>query len=434
MSEKRRVAIIGAGYAGLACAVELAARGVPATVFESAREPGGRARVVQKDGFTLDNGQHVLVGAYTETLRLMRTVGVHPERVLRRMPLTLYYPGKMSLIAPRLPAPFNLAVALWRARGLSSDERSAAFRLMNTLRRNHYRLSFDMPVSRFLEDELQPKKLRRLLWEPLCISALNTPPDEASAQIFINVLQDTLSGSRRRSDLLIPRTDMTRLFPRAACEWIRRRLGEVRLSTEVQSLHANGAQFALRSAGRDALEHFDRVVVATAPYHAGELISSFHATLREQEMLSAFGWEPIVTCYLKYDERVRLPRPMIGMYKGYAQWAFDRGRLGGPKGLIALVISARGRHRALRRADLAATLHEELAKVVHDLPAPEWSQVITEKRATFACRPGVQRPGVQTPVPGLYLCGDYTASRYPATIEAAVRSGVSCANLIAQTP
>ena len=102
----RRVAVIGAGYAGLAAAMTLVREGCIVTLFESNRVPGGRARRVEYRGTTLDNGQHILLGAYRETLALMNEAGV-PANALRRMPLTLHFPRRMPLVAPRLPAPYR---------------------------------------------------------------------------------------------------------------------------------------------------------------------------------------------------------------------------------------------------------------------------------------------------------------------------------------
>src|SRR3954468_24260827 len=106
-----RVAVVGAGYAGLAAAVALTRAGAAVSVFETNRTPGGRARRVEYRGTLLDNGQHLLLGAYRETLALIRGAGA-PERALLRLPLPLVFPGRFRLRAPRLPAPLHLAAAL----------------------------------------------------------------------------------------------------------------------------------------------------------------------------------------------------------------------------------------------------------------------------------------------------------------------------------
>jgi uncharacterized protein with NAD-binding domain and iron-sulfur cluster len=118
---------------------------------------------------------------------------------------------------------------------------------------------------------------------------------------------------------------------------------------------------------------------------------------------------------------------MVGVASGHAQWLFDFGALRGHPGLVAAVLSGHGRHEALPPDDLAERIHGEIARIVPDLPPRRWHRVITEKRATFACVPGVPRPLTLTPLPGLLLAGDYVAGDYPATLEGAVRSGVAAA-------
>ena len=147
------------------------------------------------------------------------------------------------------------------------------------------------------------------------------------------------------------------------------------------------------------------------------------------ELAPKYEYEPIYTCYLQYPAGTHLPFPMLGLDSGLVQWVFDRGTITGHPGLLACVISARGDHQQMEHAELAGRAHHELRAVLPSLPAPEWSQVIAEKRATFACTPGVKRPGPETAIPGLFLAGDYTDPDYPPTLEAAVRSGVRAAGV-----
>lgn len=402
-----RVAIVGAGYAGLACAVELAATGHMVEVFEASRTLGGRARAVALDGITVDNGAHILVGAYRETLRLMRKVGA-PETTLQRQPLHLEYPGDFRLRAPKLPAPLHLALALATARGLSWPEKFAAIRFMRRQKYQRFRLDADMAVADLLAAHRQPARVCRFLWEPLCLAALNTPPAEACAQVFLNVLRDSLAADRAASDLLLPTVDLSALFPEPAAHFVEARGGKVHRATRISSL--------------DELAAFDHRVLAVAPWHP--------AALAPQIAMPGFTWQPIVTLYLQYPTDVRLPFVMVGRASGHAQWLLDRGALCGQAGLLAAVISGEGPHRALARDALAAAVHGEIATLLPGLPAPRRHWIIEEKRATFACTPSLQRPPTATGDPTLWLAGDYVAGDYPATIEGAVRSGVKAAGAI----
>lgn len=427
----RRVAVIGAGYAGMAAAVELTARSIPATVFEASRTLGGRARSVELEGHQLDNGQHILIGAYRETLHLMKQTGSDPDRLLKRIPLHLEYPGQLCLSAPHLPAPLHLAWALIAARGLNWREKIAAIRFMNDLKRNHFRLEDDKDrsVAALLDLHNQPQRLRDYLWEPLCVAALNTGAAHASAQVFLNVLRDSLASTRESSDLLLPVTDLSALFPEPAAAFVEQHGGSVRRQTAIRRIARTTCGFTLHD-DHQPLGDFSEVIVAVAPYHLATLLDDLPELVALRASIAGLQYEPIVTCYLAYPPHIRLPAPMLGHAGGILQWLFDRGQLGGPQGLLAAIVSARGRHLELSGEELALRIHGEIRSIRADLPSPRWHRTITEKRATFSCTPALARPTTITPLAGLLLAGDYIACEYPGTIEAAVRSGTAAATAI----
>lgn len=419
------VAIIGGGYAGLAAATELAAHGFAPRVFEAAPTLGGRARRIRHRGLELDNGAHILLGAYRETLRLMRTVGV-ADRALKRLPLTWRIENNLRLVLPRLPAPLNLLAGLVLARGLTTRERIAAAQFIARLRRAGFEPDRDSTVARLLAENGQPERLVRLLWTPLCVAALNTPPGEASARVFLSVLRDALMQKRSDSDLLLPATDFSRLFPEAAARYVAERGGRVLLRSAVEAIVPRAGRFVLHQRGRE--HEADGVICAVGPHQAARLLRPLGALSGPVEQIAALAYEPICTVYLQYPGSVELPAPMLGLANGAAQWLFDRQALAGQRGLVAVVISAARAHGNDRIARLVA---DEMAVHFPEFGKPLWSKAIIERFATFRCLPNLERPENETPLAGLYLAGDYTASAYPATLESAVRSGVRCARLIA---
>ncbi len=424
-----RVAVVGAGWAGMAAAVCLADREIPVTVFEASRNLGGRARRVSIDGAELDNGQHILIGAYRETLALMRKVGADPGKLLMRLPLELRFAGGFHLRAPRLPYPLNLLLALLGARGLSLAQGVAAIRFMSRMQKDGFRVKPDCSVAVLLETNGQLGALRRYLWEPLCIAALNTPPADASAQVYAHVLRDGLTGARENSDLLLPRTDLGRLFPEPAAAFIGAHGGSIDMGVTVHRISRDGTAFFLD----DRPQRFSHVIIACAPQHASTLLDGFPELEQCRRTIDALQYEPIFTCYLRYPNPVRLSSPMLGLAGPICQWVFDRGQLSGQLGLLAVVISATGTHEELSQQELAGRIHAELKAALPGLPEPLWTKIIGEKRATFSCRPALMRPAGETDVQGLFLAGDYTANGYPGTLEAAVRSGLVAARLIAST-
>jgi len=425
-----KVAVIGGGWAGLAAAVELSAAGATVTVFEAAKQLGGRARRVDIHGHAIDNGQHILLSAYRETLRLMTTVGANPERLLKRLPLALRHPAAgFSLELPGLPAPLHLAAGLLSAKGCSVCEKFSAVRFMLALRADHYRLATDCTVAELLDRHGQSGALRRFMWEPLCLAALNTPADRASAQIFANVLRDSLGGDRADTELLLPTVDLGRIFPDAAAEFVTARGGRIMLSTRIEALDPS---LEIES------ERFDHLILATAPQHAAALLEKHAETSLVAAQLADYDYEPIATLYAGYPPEITLPCPMLGLESrapgGLGQWVFDRGELTGMPGVMAFVLSASGVWDERDSESLMAALHGELENALgRKLPAALWHQLIRERRATFTCRPNLTRPTTQTALRGLWLAGDYVCAGYPATLEGAVRSGVTAARRILES-
>ena len=455
--DARSVAVVGGGWAGCAAAVELARRGVHVTLFEAARTLGGRARAVEVDGRRLDNGQHILLGAYKQTLGLMKRVGIDPAAAILRLPLQMRYPpgavlsnDGMDFVAPRLPAPLHVLVALLRAKGLQREDKLALAQFSSAAKWMGWRLDTDVPVTVLLERFGQTECLTRLMWHPLCLAALNTAPERASANVFLAVLRDSLGAKRAASDMLIPRLDLGALFPQAAGRFIAAQGGTVHTGAKVSSLTRTASGWELAAAGQ-ALGgawrgSFDAVVLATPAAAAATLLAQVAESAETTDLatqLDSFEYEPIATCYLQYDAALRLPLPFCALLDApdeerFGQFVFDRGQIDSNQaGLLAVVISAAGAAAALDQDALARACAVQLGAAFPGmgLEAPQWSRVITEKRATFACTPGLVRPANATALPGLVLAGDYTAGDeksgdYPATLESAVRSGQAAASVI----
>ena len=401
-----RVAVIGGGWAGIAAAVELTARGIPTTLFEAGRVLGGRARSANLDGRVLDNGQHILLGAYRDTLELMRQVGADPDQLFDRRPLRVIDNAGFELALPRLPAPLNVAWGLLAARGVGLGEKLRTALWMDGIKRRGFRLAADITVSQWLDAAGQTGALRRHLWEPLCLAALNTPAERASAQLFANVLRDSLGSPRREdTDLLLPRVPLGQLLPEPASKWLRGKGAELKMSTRVQNL--TPADNGILVDG----EAFAAAIIATAPQHVGTLWP---------DCATDYLYEPIATVYLQFGSRTKLPFPLRNLTGRLGQWVVDRG-----DGLVGCVLSGHGAWESLDDNALTQALEDELALGEPSL----WHKVIREKRATFSAQPGIHRPDCRAADRRIFLAGDYTWADYPATLEGAVRSGRHAARL-----
>jgi squalene-associated FAD-dependent desaturase len=418
-----KVAVIGAGWAGMAAAVGLSSAGHSVTVFEASRILGGRARALPAtlpDGrsFTLDNGQHILIGAYSETLRLMQVVGVDPQAALLRLPLTLKFPDGLGLQLPRLPAPLDAFAGIVAARGWRLRDKWSLLSTAAGWQRAGFRCAATTTVAQLCV-RLPPRVMAELI-EPLCVSALNTPAASASAQVFLRVMQDALFGLPGGSHLLLPRIDLSGLFPGAAARWLSVRGMPVRLGERVDTLQPQGAQWRVQGGV------FDVAILASSPSESVRVLD--HASQTAPESIAnqmrqwarttqALRFEAITTVYA-WASGAALDRPMLALRSSAAapaQFVFDRGQLGGPAGLLAFVISASTGEREALQTQVLAQAQAQLGLSLQAV------QTVVEKRATFACTPGLQRPPIQI-APGLMACGDYVQGPYPATLEGAVRS------------
>jgi squalene-associated FAD-dependent desaturase len=462
-----KLAVIGAGWAGLAAAVVATEAGQNATVFEASDAIGGRARAL-KDAkvyklpngqhAALDNGQHILIGAYTETLRLMRAVGLQPDDLLLNLPLTLQFPDGQGLQFKDWPTPLDALGGILSARGWSLADKASLIGAAVRWQLAGFECAPDQSVAQLCR-RLSARVITELV-EPLCVSALNTPADQASAQVFLRVLRDTLFGGPGGSRLLLPKVDLSQLFPNAAANWLSARGSEVRLGQRVRQIGQQaggwlGVWAAERSAqvkedpageGRKAGdteqstlppgflvngEAFDAVLLATPPHETARLLTQLVPPLPVAKASQITSWltacstlhfEAIATVYA-WAEGCRLARPMLALHSTEsqpAQFVFDRGQLGGTSGLLAFVVSAAQGERATLQAQVLAQAQSQLGLTLQAV------QTVVEKRATFACTPGLQRPSADL-LPGLMACGDYIAGPYPATLEGAVRSGINAA-------
>ena len=427
-----KIAIIGAGWAGMAAAVEATQAGQNATIFEYTKSIGGRAKSLNSclpDGtpVLLDNGQHILIGAYTEALRLMRQVGVSPEMALLSQPLRLVFPDGGGLRFPPWPTPLDALGGILGARGWRAADKWSLLRLATGWQLSGFQCDAHLSVTSLCAG-LSARVMTELI-EPLCVSALNTPANRSSAQVFLRVLKDALFGVQGGSRLLLPRVDLGALFPEAAAQWLTPKGAIVRLGERVTSVTRAGRQWQVQG------EVFDAVILATSAPEAVRLLDCAAAHASEPHVAELAQWttraralqfEAIATVYA-WGKGAHLPEPMLALRTreahaskppAPAQFVFDRGQLGGPLGLLAFVVSA----SAGTREELQAWVLKQ-ARVQLGLQL-QAVQTVVEKRATFACTPGLQRPPSQIAA-GLWACGDYVDGPYPATLEGAVRSAMA---------
>jgi squalene-associated FAD-dependent desaturase len=426
-SRRLDIAVVGGGWAGLAAAVEALSLGQRVTLYEMAPQAGGRARSAEHRGRVYDNGQHIMVGAYHDTFELMRRVGVPLEDALLRMPLTLVDPRGRGLRLPAgSPVPSFVRGVLsathwpWRAR-------LALLRTAAQWRRQGFEARPGTTVAALLATV--PATVARECFDPLCVAALNTPADQASATVFLRVLRDALFSGPGSSDLVLPRWPLAQLFPQPAAAHLHGHESAVHLRSRVRAIGAGAGSWRIEADGV-APASFDAVVLACSAAEASRLMRPIAPDWARRA--EAVPYQAIVTVYASHAD-ARLAGPMLVLENDAqrpAQFVFDRGALGAQRGELAFVVS--GANAWLDKG-LDATVRATLEQA-RDLGTP-WSgglrveHAVAERRATFACTPGIDRPPA-TIAPGLVAAGDYVEGPYPATLEGSVRAGRRAAALL----
>ena len=433
-----KIAIVGAGWAGAAAASQLCHQH-RVTVFEAARQIGGRARCVPHSvfGHPIDNGQHLMLGAYTQTLNLMRSLGLDTELAFHRTELGIISAdARYQLRAKALPAPFHMAVGLLMAKGYSWSDKHKLIRLQLALQQQQWQVPPQQTVQQLLQQHQQSHTLIEHFWQPLCLAAMNTPIDIACAQLFANVLRDSLGGRRVDSQMLIPKQDLSTLWASHALQH-----SELLLGHRVQSLIPTDTGVQVDG------QHFDACILALPPYDCARLLEPLASTPQEQawlQQVQSVRHRPIATLYWQPRSPWLEPEPLLMLHEQphkqhYGQWLFNHHAIPNSfaHNLISVVISNAGDASLLGREILVQKTEEQLREQTPSrspLPTFEQHELIIEKRATFEATPNTFRAEENTFWPSIKLAGDWLQNPYPGVLEGAVRSGIKSAQtLISQT-
>lgn len=434
-----KIAVVGAGWAGLAAASQCLAHGMTVTLYDASHTTGGRARGVTDATLgELDNGQHLFIGAYNKTLALIaRDLGKeHLTTAFKRIPLWLQSAnGQFRLKRSSNAGTRALAdaCALWFAQGLSLTDK---WQITAFLRRLQTSPSVapetpGLTVSQWLASESQTANACRWLWHPLCIATLNTAPSEACARLFRQVLLESfLSTQSDATDLLIPTQNLSDLWPSALADKLTARWGHVVRSLEptVDGVIIDGVQF-------------DGCVLAVPPPNLVRLTTDLPIFDGLTRTLAEFRWRSIATCYVAVENHKSLPAPLL-MFDHHhldehnpAQWVFDRTAfMHSPvKAQLAFVISCADDLVQQDDLGMAKRLIDQLNRATQNTHVSKilGARCFREKRATFAALPGLKRPLTQTAHRHIVLAGDWTNTGYPSVIEGAVTSGIMAADRLA---
>jgi squalene-associated FAD-dependent desaturase len=443
---KPDVIVVGAGFAGLSAAARLTRQGARVLVLEARARLGGRATAFpdRETGDLVDNGQHILMGCYSETFAFLRDIGAL-DNVSVQPQLAVTMIDRMGvrtrLACPDLPAPLHLVAGVLEWDALAWRDRLSVLGMITPLRNARRELqpgstvkasSAGETVENWLIRNGQTPRLQEMLWNPLALAALNQPPDQAAAPAFARVLAEMLSGNARAAAIALPTKPLHMMYAEPARTFIESRGGQVRTGTTAKILVDAGALAGIQ-AGEERWQ--PRTVISSVPWFAfADLFDAEPPELRALiERARRMASSPIVTVNLWFNRRV-LDEPFIGLPGRDMQWVFDKQLVLGDEAASHLSLVSSGAAAMLARSndELIRTAHEEILAAMPDVRSARLlrATVVREPRATFSLAPGQPaRPPAETGVRGLLLAGDWIDTGLPATIESAVRSGHRAADL-----
>lgn len=429
--------VLGGGIAGIAAAVELARLGARPTLIESRPYLGGRLRsfLHEGSGDEVDNGQHLMMGCYHETFRLLERLGTR-DLVTVEPSLRVEFrdaDGRSDLLsAPRwLPSPLGSLVGIMRLGSLGLGDRLSVLRLGLAVKFG--RVKDDETVREYLTRLGQSSRLQERLWDPIVIATMNTPPQVASARLFVEVMRRAFLGSGSASHLAFPRAGLSHLVAPAE-EYIESRGGRCLIGSAIASLERSGDAWRVGLKDGSTLTS-SRVISALPPRALRSILAD--TELHPSILPPAPTYSPIVSLYLWYDRDLSDLPMFCALIGTQVQWVFNRRLIdrhaehGAHLGLLSCTISAAFEEAATDAASVIATADRELRRALPELQDAQLidALVLKEKQATFRATPEFERlrPHARTTLPGLFLAGDWTATGLPATIEGAVWSGVESA-------
>ncbi len=435
---KKRIAVIGGGWAGISAAIHLIQKGFSVTLFEAGKSLGGRAKTLMASNnappWAADNGQHLFIGAYFETFALMKTLNINPADVLTELPLAIFTPNLAfeSPPPPRfLPAIFakpwqNLRL-IKNSQGLNDFQKKAAFFWFLHLKK---RQAVDEPVDTWLSRQFQKDDLfAQEFLKPLCQAALNTDSKIANAALFQRVLCDAfLSASFKASRLYIATNGLSDILPLPALQWFGKKRAPVFLGCRILKMEKTPANTWILHYKNGAMHvDFDAVVLATAPAAAKKLLAS----IDQEDLIPELASEPVATIYLYFQYPLLLKKGLHYFDTPAPAWVVPQGEKG-----VAIVLSAHGAWEKLWERSSSALAEQFKVSIEKRQKAPAGNIVFekalkiqnaaTSARAYLPNRPAAGK----TQIPNLYLAGDYTFLDYPSTLESAVLSGKHCANAV----
>lgn len=428
------VIVVGGGLAGIAASLSCAGRGAQVTLVESRGRLGGAAYSFTRDGITADNGQHVFLRCCTAYRQLLGDLDAENLVTLqRRLDIPVLAPGgaRARLQRSSLPAPLHLAGTLTRYNLLPAADRVRLVLAMQALRR----VDPDDPAADersfgdWLQEHRQSSAAVDAVWELISRPTINLIPAEASLAQAAQVFRVGLLEDRTAPDVGYARVPLSEIHDLAARRALERAGVEVHLRRGATAVLPGPGSFTVECAGARTIRA-QAVILAVPPDRLQRLLPP--ATGVSSNSLSALGSSPIVNLHVIFDRRIT-DVPFAAGVRSPVQWLFDRTASSGlTRGqYLAISLSAADGELGLTAEELRRRYVGALGELLPEARRANVENffVTREHSATFRAAPGARklRPGAATRIRGLALAGAFTDTGWPATMEGAVRSGLTAA-------
>lgn len=422
MQSKYDVIIIGAGMAGLAAAVKLSETDKNILIIEAKKIPGGRffSVIDQHIAEIIDNGQHLMMGAYRNTLDLFKITGIDNITIDKKLNIPFYgFDGRTYRIRAPFPGKIGMIAALKKIPGAAYSD------IMNILRMLTDLSSDDgMNSEEWLKKYNQTGNIYKFFWKPLILATLNAEPDRAASILLKTVLKKAFFGKSSDMALIYPNREFS-FYSNKIIEYLRRKNVDIIFGEKAISIKNNILTTSSREIG------FKNIISTVQPYHLRKVLNADQ--IKKAGISNALDMEysPILSAYLWFDKEF-FSGKIAGLPDGKLQWIFNRRRIqegiaGKYPGRYAVTISSAEEFRNMKNIDLTNIIVNELhktfpqsreAKLIH-------IKILRDNHATsmLSADANQKRPNNKTNLTWLFLAGDWVNTGLPATIESAVTSG-----------
>lgn len=436
------VIVIGGGLAGLSATVKLVKAGANVLLIEKNNHLGGRTySFIDKTTKTIvDNGQHLLVGAYQNTFKYLKLIGTSEFVSKQSDGFVFIENGKKceELVLPPIAYPFNMIAAILKMKALSINDKINLIRIglaIKNWNENFINNTKNVSVERWLDVYQQNSKTKKYLWYPLTISIMNESPDIASALLFANAIKHTYFCNSDNSKIYIPSVGQSELFVKPAIELIESKKSKIMLNKKVQKIITKNGKYEGIKAGELLVSKY---AICAVPHFS--FLNLFHndsLEVKDYSQIKYFNSSPIVSVNLWFDRDV-VENEFVGLIGTKVHWVFNKNSIFSLKQnkqfYITAVISNANDIVDLTKEKIVSIVLDDLKRNLPEVNKANvlYASVIKERRATFSATPEVEnyRPEQKSRIENLYIAGDWTKTGLPATIEGAIYSGFLCADLI----